>query len=255
MKNTPFDLAGKTALITGSTGGIGLELALALGQAGARILVNGRAAERVDQARDILQRAGIDTGAALFDVSSNSAVDTAFAEVAELAEPIDILINNAGIQQRGELIDFDPIDFETIVSTNLVSAHRVARHVVRGMIGRGQGSIVNVCSVQSKLARPSIAPYAAAKAGLAMLTKAMATEWGQHNIRVNGLAPGYFDTELNKALVTDPAFSHWIAGRTPLGRWGRLDELRGPALFLCSEASSFVTGHILYVDGGITSCL
>ncbi len=210
---------------------------------------------RVQAARIELEANGIAAGSAVFDVSSTTSVASAFADCADLQGPIDILVNNAGIQRRGPLENFDPETFETVIDTNLTSAFRVAQKAATGMIARRRGSIVNICSVQSSLARPSIAAYTAAKGGLAMLTKAMATEWGKYGIRVNGLAPGYFDTELNRALVTNAEFSTWIEAHTPLGRWGRIEELRGPALFLCSDAASFVSGHILYVDGGITSCL
>jgi gluconate 5-dehydrogenase len=165
------------------------------------------------------------------------------------------LVNNAGIQIRAPLEEFDEADWDRLIDVNLKAAFLVSKYVVPGMIERGGGKIINVCSVQSELARPTIAPYAAAKGGLKMLTRAMATEWGRHNIQVNGIGPGYFVTEMTRKLVDDPEFSAWLCGRTPAGRWGNPSELQGAAVFLASEASSYVNGHILYVDGGMQACV
>jgi gluconate 5-dehydrogenase len=250
-----FDLTGRRALITGSSRGIGLTLAEGLGKAGATIVLNGREPERAEAARKRLADQGIEARTSVFDVTDPDAVETAVARIEAEEGAIDILVNNAGIQHRMPLQDFPPDVFRRVLETNLFSAFYVAQAVARRMIGRGGGAIVNVCSVQSELARPSIAPYTASKGGLKMLTKGMAVDWGPHGIRVNGLGPGYFRTELNEALVADPAFTGWLSKRTPLGRWGEVDELIGAAQFLCSDASSFVTGHVLYVDGGITSSL
>ncbi|HMA13313.1 MAG TPA: SDR family oxidoreductase, partial [Kiloniellaceae bacterium] len=168
---------------------------------------------------------------------------------------IDILVNNAGMQHRGPLEDFDPANFQRLMETNVTTVFNVGQAVARHMIKRGRGRIVNVCSVQSMLARPGIAPYTASKGAVANLTKGMATDWAKHGLQVNGLAPGYFETELNAALVADPEFSAWLKKRTPAGRWGKVEELVGAAIFLSSDAASFVNGHILYVDGGITASL
>ncbi|MGV3552085.1 glucose 1-dehydrogenase [Rhizobium sp.] len=253
--NQLFSLAGKRALITGSSGGIGLAMAHGLASAGAGIVVNGRGSDKVTAAVAELMDAGHIAVGSVFDVTDPDAVERAVAEVEAEHGPIDILINNAGIQHRAPLHEFPDDAFRRVIDTNLTSAFTVAKAVGRRMITRGGGSIVNVCSVQSELARPTIAPYAASKGGLKMLTKGMALDWGQFGIRVNGLAPGYFKTELNNALVADADFTRWLTGRTPLRRWGETEELMGAAIFLASDASSFVTGHILYVDGGVTSCL
>lgn len=256
MSDAGFDLTGRTALITGSSAGIGLGLARALGRAGARVVLNGRDPTRLAGARAAMAAEGLDVAAAGFDVLADAETLAAgIAAVEADAGPLDILINNAGIQRRGALESYPPDLFDQIIATNLTAAFRVGQAVARGMIARRRGVIVNVCSVQSELTRPGIAPYAASKGGLKMLTKGMATDWGPHGLRVNGLAPGYFRTDLNAALVADATFSGWLEGRTPLRRWGRVDELGGPAVFLCSDAASFVTGHILYVDGGVTACL
>ena len=167
--------------------------------------------------------------------------------------PIDILVNNAGMQQRAPLDEFPADGFDRIVETNLTSVFTVGQIVARRMIPRKAGKIVNICSLMSALSRPSIAPYAATKAAVANLTRGMATDWARHGLNINGIAPGYFRTELNEALVANPEFNAWVEGRTPMGRWGEVEELGGAAIFLCSEASRFVNGHILYVDGAFTA--
>ena len=242
-----FDLQGRLVLITGSSRGIGLALAEGLGRAGAKIVLNGRTEPAAE--------ANIAVTTSMFDATDPHAVQAAVAEIEARDGAIDVLINNAGIQHRAPLQDFPLEAFRHVMETNLFSAFYVGQAVARCMIPRRRGSIINVCSVQSELGRPSIAPYAASKGGLKMLTKGMAVDWGPHGIRVNGLGPGYFKTELNEALVRDPEFTGWLEKRTPLGRWGNVEELIGAALFLASDASSFVTGHVLYVDGGITSSL
>jgi gluconate 5-dehydrogenase len=251
-----FDLAGRRALLTGSSRGIGFALAKGLGEAGAAIVLNGRDPERLDGAAASLREGGlarVDTVA--FDVTDRAAVLDGVARVEADHGPIDILVNNAGVQHRAPLDEFPPEAWSRIMATNLDSVFFVGQAVARHMIGRRRGKIINVCSVQSELGRPGIAPYAASTGAVKMLTKGMAIDWGRHGIQVNGLGPGYFRTELNAALAADPAFSAWLTGRTPLGRWGEVDELVGAAVFLASDASSFVTGHILYVDGGVTSAL
>src|SRR5262245_14274237 len=196
---------------------------------------------------------GFTVYAKAFDVTDPAAVTASVDAIEAGIGPIDILVNNAGMTHRAPLEDFPLEAWRKLVATNIDSAFLVGQAVARHMIGRRRGKIINVCSVQSELARPGIAPYTATKGAMKMLTKGMATDWGKHNLQVNGLAPGYFKTELTKALVQDAAFSTWLAGRTPAGRWGEVDELAGAAIFLASDASSFVNGHILYVDGGITA--
>ncbi len=247
-----FDLTGKRALITGSSRGIGFALARGLAGAGAEILINSRNAETLGAAAETLASEGATVTALAFDVTSQESVEEAIAYVEAKRGPIDILVNNAGMQHRAPLEDFPLDTFLTLFETNVVSAFLVGKAVARRMIPRKAGRIINICSINSLLARPSIAPYTASKGALANLTKGMATDWGPHGLCVNGIAPGYFRTELNKALLEDNAFCDWVEGRTPAGRWGNVDELIGAAVFLASEASSFVNGHVLYVDGGMS---
>jgi gluconate 5-dehydrogenase len=250
-----FDLTGKRALITGSTRGIGLALAGGLARAGAGIVLNGRDAARLGATAAELASKGVTVTASRFDATDHAAVSAAIDAVESQTGPIDILINNAGMQHRAPLEDFPEAVWHKLMRTNLDSAFFVGQAVARHMIRRSRGAIINIGSVQSELGRPGIAPYAASKGGLKMLTKGMAIDWGKHGIRVNGLSPGYFKTELNAALTADAAFTDWLTRRTPLGRWGEVEELIGAAVFLASDASSFVTGHMLFVDGGVTSQL
>ena len=250
-----FDLTGRTALITGASKGIGYALATALGAAGARVVLNARGTDQLALARDALQALGIAAEIAPFDVTDADSVDAGVAKVEAEIGPIHILVNNAGMQLRGAFAEYPTDAWRRITSTNIDSVFFVGRAVAQRMIPRRQGKIINVCSVQSELGRPNIAPYAATKGAVKMLTKGMAIDLGKHGIQVNGLGPGYFKTELTQALVDDAAFSAWLAQRTPAGRWGEVDELGGAVVFLASDASSFVTGHVLYVDGGITASL
>jgi gluconate 5-dehydrogenase len=250
-----FDLSGRRALITGSTRGIGLALAGGLGRAGASLVLNGRDAAALAAAAAALSGQGLAATGKAFDVTDRAAIVAAVDAIEAEQGPIDILVNNAGMQHRTPLEDFPEEAWHRLMRTNLDSAFFVGQAVARHMIARKSGTIINVGSVQSELGRPGIAPYAASKGGLKMLTKGMAIDWGRHGIRVNGLNPGYFKTELNAALVKDVAFSDWLTKRTPLGRWGEVEELVGAAVFLASDAASFVTGHMLFVDGGVTSQL
>jgi gluconate 5-dehydrogenase len=250
-----FDLSGRTALITGSSKGIGYALASALAGAGARVVLNARDPVALAKARDALAAQGHDVATAAFDVTDPDAVDAGVAQVESEIGAIDILVNNAGMQHRGPFAEFPTDAWHKITSTNIDSVFFVGRAVAQRMITRRRGKIINVCSVQSELGRPGIAPYAATKGAVKMLTKGMAIDLGKHGIQVNGLGPGYFKTELTQALVADEAFTAWLSNRTPAGRWGEVQELGGAAVFLASDASSFVTGHVLYVDGGITASL
>jgi gluconate 5-dehydrogenase len=250
-----FDLSGRTALVTGSSKGIGFALAAALGNAGARVVLNARDAASLTAARDALRAKGIAAEAIAFDVTDAAAVEAGVAAIEADIGAIDILVNNAGMQHRGAFAEF-PIDaWHKITTTNIDSVFLVGRFVAQRMIERKRGKIINVCSVQSELGRPGIAPYAATKGAVKMLTKGMAIDWGQYNIQVNGLGPGYFKTELTEALVNDAEFTRWLVGRTPSRRWGDVQDLVGAAVFLASDASNFVNGHILYVDGGVTATL
>lgn len=250
-----FDLSGKRALITGSSRGIGYTLARGLAGAGAEIVVNGRDASRLEAAAVRLEAAGAVVHRLGFDAADHGAVRTAIDGFEATVGPIDILVNNAGMQYRAPFEDFPADAFETLMRTNVSTVFNTGQAVARHMIARGAGKIVNVCSVQTALARPGIAPYTASKGAVANLTKGMATDLAKHGLQINGLAPGYFETELTAALVADEAFTAWLAGRTPAGRWGQVEELIGACIFLVSPASSFVNGHILYVDGGITASL
>jgi gluconate 5-dehydrogenase len=250
-----FGLGGAVALVTGSSAGIGLALAKGLAGAGARVVVNGRTAATVTEAAAALRAEGAEVFESVFDVTDGDAAAHAVAEIERDFGPIRVLVNNAGIQRRGVLEDYSQETWRELMRANLDSVFYVSQPVAKRMIERKRGSIINIGSVQSELARFNIAPYTASKGGVKMLTKGMATDWGRHGLRANAIAPGYFRTELNKALVEDEKFSAWLAQRTPMGRWGDVEELVGAAIFLASDASSFVNGHILYVDGGITACL
>ena len=250
-----FDLTGRTALITGSVRGIGFALAEGLCNAGATAIVNGRKQDAVDEAVAKLQAKGFQARGAVFDVAEELAVVVAFENFDRDGVEIDILINNAGIQRRAPLEDFPGEHWEAILANNVSSVFYVSQAVARYMIPRGRGKIINICSVQSQLGRPTIAPYTASKGAVANLTKGMCADWAKYGIQANGLAPGYFATEMNKALVENEEFSAWLCKRTPAGRWGQVDELNGAAIFLASDASSFINGQVIYVDGGMTSCV
>jgi gluconate 5-dehydrogenase len=244
-----FSLAGRRALVTGSSRGIGLAIATALAGAGADIVLNGRDARTLGAAAATLADGGARARAVAFDVTDSEGVRDAVAYVENEIGPIDILVNNAGTQHRAPLEDFPDDKFVEVLETNVSAVFRVSQAVARYMIPRGRGRIINICSLLSTAARRTAGPYAASKAAVANLTRGMATDWARHGINANGIAPGYFKTELNEALVADPEFNAWVTARTPMGRWGEVAELGGAAVFLASDAASFVNGHILYVDG------
>ena len=245
MSAAPFDLSGKTALVTGSTRGLGLALARALAAAGARVAINGRTSEAVDTVV-----AGIDGAlAAPFDVTDEEAVWGAV----DALGPVDVLVNNTGVTIRQPLVELELEDWQRLVDVNLTGAFLVARAIAPGMIERRSGKIVNVCSVMSELARPSTGAYAATKGALKMLTRTMCAEWGPHGIQANGIAPGWFRTDLTEPLQADAAFDAWLRARVPAGRWGEPDELAGAVVFLSSSASDFVNGQVLVVDGGLSA--
>jgi gluconate 5-dehydrogenase len=248
--NNLFDLTRRLALVTGSSRGIGRAIAEGYVAAGARVVINGRDAAAVDAAVTALGKNAV---AMPFDVTDSAAVEAAVARIERDIGPIDILVNNAGMTKRFPFVDFPESDWRQIMATNLDSVFFVTQSVARRMISRAKGKIVNICSVMSELGRPTIAPYVASKGAVKMLTKSMCSEFAQHGITANGIAPGYFATELNMTLMNDEKFSAWVCARTPAGRWGRLDELQGAAIFLASDASSYVNGHVLFVDGGMTA--
>ncbi|MEM9031414.1 MAG: SDR family oxidoreductase [Pseudomonadota bacterium] len=255
MSNQLFSLAGRRALITGSSQGIGLALARGLADAGAELVLNGRDTEKLSSAAESLRDVGALVAELAFDATDHDAVRSAVDGFESETGAIDILVNNAGMQHRTELENFPADAFERLLQTNVASVFHVGQAVARHMIDRGAGKIINIASVQTALARPGIAPYTATKGAVANLTKGMATDWAKHGLQCNAIAPGYFDTPLNAALVADPEFSAWLERRTPAGRWGQVEELVGACVFLSSAASSFVNGHTLFVDGGITASL
>jgi gluconate 5-dehydrogenase len=251
MSLSLFDLTGRRALVTGSSQGIGLALARGLADAGAQVVLNGR-----DPVKLAAAAAAIPGAVSLaFDATDHAAVRSAVDAFEAGTGSIDILINNAGMQHRAPLEDFPPEAFEMLMRTNVGSVFNVGQAVARHMIARKRGKIINIASVQTALARPSIAPYTATKGAVGNLTKGMATDWAKYGLNCNAIAPGYFDTPLNAALVADPAFSAWLEKRTPAGRWGQVEELVGACIFLASAASDFVNGQTIYVDGGITASL
>lgn len=244
-----FDLTGRRALVTGSSRGIGAVLAAGLAEAGAEVILNGRDTDALDRARAQLPGAH----AVAFDVTDPDAVEAAVRDVEGRVGPIDILVNNTGVQHRQPMLDVSLDDWRRIVDTNLTGAFVVGRAVARGMVARGHGKIINICSVQTWLARPGIAAYAATKGGLAMLTRTMCAEWAPHGVQANGLAPGYVVTELTRPLVENPEFDAWIRGRTPAGRWAQVHDLVGTLVWLAAPASDFVNGQVIAVDGGLTA--
>ncbi|SEL33650.1 SDR family oxidoreductase [Pacificibacter marinus] len=250
-----FDLSGKTALITGSSMGIGFALARGLCEAGAHVVLNARGTDLLEAAAQKLRNKGYTAHTLNFDVTDHAGVAQSIDGFEKNHGPIDILINNAGMQFRAPLHEFPADKFDQLMRTNVTSVFNVGQAVAKHMIKRGTGKIINIASVQTALARPGIAPYTATKGAVANLTKGMATDWAQLGLNCNAIAPGYFDTPLNAALVADPEFSAWLEKRTPAGRWGQIEELVGAAVFLASNASNFVNGHTLFVDGGITASL
>ena len=249
-----FDLTGRIALVTGSSRGIGKVLATALADEGATIVLNGLDAERLQATRvEFAERYGADRiHARAFDVTDATAVAEAVAGIEREVGPLRILVNNAGIQHRVPMLDLDVADWQRVLDTNLTSAFLVGREAARHMIPRGAGKIINICSVQTDLARPTIAPYTAAKGGLRNLTRAMTAEWAASGLQINAIAPGYIHTEMTQNLIDDESFNSWIVGRTPAHRWGTPADLAGPAVWLASDGSDYVNGQVVFIDGGMT---
>ncbi len=250
-----FSLAGKTALITGSSRGLGRAFAEGLAAAGATVILNGTNSERLSQACTEMSDAGMKVDMSLFDVTDEAAIKAAFDRFDTAGMQIDILINNAGIQFRKPMLELDTADWQRVIDTNLTSAFMIGREAAKRMVKRGHGKIVNIGSLTSELARATVAPYTVAKGGIKMLTKAMAAEWGEHGLQANAIGPGYMLTDMNAALTSNPEFDAWVKARTPARRWGRPDELIGTAIYLCSDASNYVNGQIIYADGGMISVL
>jgi len=252
MRQTPFDLTGRRALVTGSSRGIGLAIARGLAGAGAALVLNGRDAAAVAETAAMLREEGAEVFEAPFDVTDRAAIEAGVAWVETEHGAIDILVNNAGMQRRAPLEEVTDADWRALMQVQLDAVFMVGQTVAGRMIPRGQGKIINICSAMTRLARPTVTPYAAAKGAVANLTTGMCAEWARYGLNVNAIAPGYFRTELTQPLVKDPEFDGWIRRRTPQGRWGEVEELAGAAVFLASDAARFVNGHILYVDGGLT---
>ena len=255
MPAHPFDLTGKIALVTGAYRGLGFAIAKALASAGATVVLNGRKPDELAAAAKRLTDDGLKSGISVFDVADANAVHTAVAAVEAKHGRLDILVNNAGIQRRGALVDFKLSDWDAIIATNLTAPFLVAQAVLAGMIARKSGKIINIASLMSELARPTVVPYTAAKGGVRQLTRGMAVELAQHNIQVNAIAPGYFATEMNRALIDNAEFNAWVCKRTPAGRWGNPDEIGGLAVFLASPAANYMTGQMLTIDGGMSVAL
>ncbi len=250
-----FDLKGRTALITGSSRGLGRAMAEGLAAAGARVLINGTDTSRVAQTVAEFRSAGYEADAASFNVTVEDEVKAAFEGLDAAGIAVDILVNNAGIQYRKPMVELETADWQRVIDTNLTSAFVIGREAARRMIARGHGKIVNIGSLTSELARATIAPYTVAKGGIKMLTRAMAAEWAQHGIQANAIGPGYMLTDMNEALISNPDFDAWVKGRTPSKRWGKPEELIGTTVFLSSSASDYVNGQIIYVDGGMLAVL
>jgi len=249
--NNIFDISGNIALITGSGGGLGLVMARGLAGFGAKVILHGRNQEKVQSSAKKMAEEGFDVGSCTFDVANSGAIQEGIRKLTEEHGPIDILVNNAGMQHRSPLEEFPEEAWDKVISTNLKAPWLIAKAVAGDMIRRRKGKIINICSIQSELGRPTITPYATSKGGLKMLTRGMAVEWAKHNIQVNGIGPGYFKTDLTRALHEDPEFDRWLCSRTPSNRWGDPEELIGALVFLASDASSYVNGQIVYVDGGL----
>lgn len=257
MTHPLFDLTGKVALVTGGTHGLGMAMAEGLGSAGARLVVNGASSqEKIDAAVEHYKSKGIDAYGYKFDVCDEAQVEAAVAAIESEVGPIDILVNNAGIIRRVPMLEMPLDEWENVIRTDLTGVFVMTKPVVKSMIQRGGGKVINICSMMSELGRDSVGAYAAAKGGLKMLTRNMATEWARHNVQVNGIGPGYFATAQTAPIRVDGnPLNEFIKQRTPAGKWGDPNDLQGAAIFLASGASNFVTGQVVYVDGGILATI
>lgn len=250
-----FNLSGKTALITGSSRGLGRAFAEGLAGAGARVVLNGMSAARLDAAAAEMRAQGYDVLTAGFDVADEAQIIAAFEKLDADGVEVDILVNNAGIQFRKPMLELETADWQRVIDINLTASFVVGREAAKRMAGRGRGKIINIGSLTSELARATVAPYTVAKGGIKMLTKAMAAEWGEKGIQANAIGPGYMVTDMNEALINNPEFDAWVKGRTPMRRWGLPEELAGTCIYLASDASNYVSGQIIYADGGMISVL
>ncbi len=255
MSNKLFDLTGKTALVTGSSRGLGRAMAEGLAEAGAAIVLNGVDRARLAEAAAQMRAQGFTVHEACFDVTDEAAIVAAFARFDAEGLAIDILVNNAGIQFRKPMLELATEDWRRVIETNLTSAFVIGREAARRMVARKAGKIVNIGSLMSGLGRATVAPYTAAKGGIKLLTQAMTAEWAEHGVQANAIGPGYMLTDMNQPLIDNQAFNAWVVGRTPSRRWGRPEELVGACVFLSSAASDYVSGQIIYVDGGMTAII
>ncbi len=255
MAASLFDLTGKVALVTGAYRGLGFAIARGLGAAGATVILNGRKPEAVATAAKALNDAGLHASVRVFDVTDGDAVRAGIGAIEAEHGRVDILVNNAGIQRRNTLVDFKQQDWDDIIATNLTAPFLVSQAALPGMIARRSGKIIHIASLMSELARPTVVPYTAAKGGVRQLTRGMAVELAPHNIQVNAIAPGYFATEMNRALIDNTEFNAWVCKRTPAGRWGQPDEIAGLAVFLSSAAANYITGQLITIDGGMSVAL
>jgi gluconate 5-dehydrogenase len=251
----PFDLSGRIALVTGAYRGLGFAIAQGLAQAGATVVLNGRKQEALAAAAKTLTDAGLAASISVFDVAAGDAVRAGIAAIERAHGRLDILVNNAGIQRRNPLVDFKQQDWDDIIATNLTAPFLVSQAALPGMIARRSGKIIHIASLMSELGRPTVVPYTAAKGGVRQLTRGMAVELAPHNIQVNAIAPGYFATEMNRALIDNPEFNAWVCKRTPAGRWGEPPEIAGLAVFLASAAANYLTGQLIMIDGGMSVAL
>jgi gluconate 5-dehydrogenase len=255
MPANPFDLSGKIALVTGAYRGLGFAIAQGLARAGATVVLNGRRPDELAAAAKTLTDAGHRATTSVFDVTDGAAVRSALGAIIALHGQLDILVNNAGIQRRNRLVDFTQQDWDDIIATNLTAPFLVSQAALPGMIARRSGKIIHIASLMSELGRPTVVPYTAAKGGVRQLTRGMAVELAPHNIQVNAIAPGYFATEMNRALIDNAEFNAWVCKRTPAGRWGQPEEIAGLAVFLASAAADYMTGQMLVMDGGMSVAL
>jgi gluconate 5-dehydrogenase len=255
MANVLFDLAGRVALVTGAYRGLGFSIARGLAQAGATVILNGRKPDELARSAKALTDASLKADVAAFDITDRAAIRAGVDAAVARHGSIDILVNNAGIQRRGPLVDFPQKEWDEIIATNLTAPFVVSQAVLPGMIAKKRGKIIHIASLMSELARPTVVPYTAAKGGVRQLTRGMAVELAPMGIQVNAIAPGYFATEMNRALIDNAEFNAWVCKRTPAGRWGQPDELAGLAVFLASGASDYMTGQMLVMDGGMSVAL
>ena len=255
MTPSPFALTGRIALVTGAYRGLGFAMAKGMAEAGATVILNGRKPDLLAKAVEALASAGLRADASVFDVTDGDAVRAAVAAAEAKHGRIDILVNNAGIQRRAPFVEFTQKDWDDVIATNLTAPFLVSQAVLPGMIARKAGKIIHIASLMSELARPTVVPYTAAKGGVRQLTRGMAIEMAPHNVQVNAIAPGYFATEMIRALIDNPEFNAWVCKRTPAGRWGEPDEIAGLAVFLASPAANYMTGQMLVMDGGMSVAL